>query len=76
MQQKAQEADSCAPVLELGAGHKGGRWRSRQAEAGVFERGKGVCLCPIRVSALKRLSRGGKWRLVTQRCVITETALE
>lgn len=42
----------------------------------VFVRGKGVCLCPIRVSASKSLSRGGKWRLVTQRCVITETAHE
>lgn len=42
----------------------------------VFLRGEGVCLCPIRVSAVKRLGRGGKWRLVTHRCVILEKALE
>lgn len=42
----------------------------------MFLRGEGVCLCPIRVSASERPSRGGKWRLVTRRCVISETALE
>ena len=45
-------------------------------QRGLFLRNKGVCLCPIRVSASERLSRGGKWRLVTQRCVISKTAPE
>lgn len=58
------------------------RWQKKRfaaviiADWLVFLRGKGVCLCPIRVSASERLSRGGKWRLVTQRCVILKTVRE
>lgn len=66
-------ADGCAPSV-LGQDIKADGGVQDKLRL-VFVRGKGVCLCPIRVSASNRLSRGGKWRLVTRRCVITETAL-
>lgn len=71
-----RRAKETASTLSKPRDERGECGRLRSKLRLLFLRGKGVCPWPIRVSAVKRQSRGGKWRLVIQRCVISLTALE